>query len=346
MRKLYASLLASTLFLSTQTKAQDTDCMQHSRQAVASLENDKIKFERDVKTDTDTSQKEIEEKSKELGGGDLPFEIEVEMAETEFVMGIPEVTMKDQHFALDIVQTKLTDKKIVFDLPGICMKRKKIGQYPEIHGWTLRWKDIIADVPEPCMKRNEIVMGIPEFWVGRTDFVMGIPEFKMVDQKITMSLPQFKFVWKPAAAEEIKAEAQAISDQTKSRIDAKSAEFQSQSKMRLAQGVSGSFECLRTKVKNQRIIALAPLDGTITTFNQAISTLASQNAQTEAQQLRTQVAELIQRRESLVKQFSDVLSNLDIQEKSALNQMGYGQAPVAPGYITLLEDQSIVFERY
>lgn len=344
MKRTIAFLAASSILVSNLAQAQETDCMEHSKAAIASLDADKVKFEKEIKAETDETQKQIEDKSDDLGG-DLPFQIEVTMADTEFVLGIPEVTMKDRKFALDIVQTKLTDKRIVFDLPGICMKRKKIGQYPEFHGWTVKWSDIIADVPEPCMKRNEIVMGIPEFWVGRTEFVMGIPEFKMVDQKIKMGLPQFKFVWKPDAAKEIQAEAQALTEKTKSNIDSKSQSFQMESKRKLAQGVSVSFECLRTKVKNQRTIALAPLDGTINSFNQSISTLTSQNAQAEAQSLQSQVTDLIGRREALVKQFSEILADLDIQEKSALNQMGYGQAPAAPGYITLLEP-TVALERF
>lgn len=343
MNRILTLIAASSVLIPSIASSQESDCMEHSKSAVASLESDKVRFEQEIKTETDDTQKQIEDKTDDLGG-DLPFDIEITMADTEFVLGIPEVTMKDRKIALDIVQTRLTDKRIVFDLPGICMKRKKIAQIPEFHGFTVKWTDVIADVPEPCMKRNEIVMGIPEFWVGRTEFVMGIPEFKMVDQKLKMGLPQFKFVWKPDAAKEIQAEAQALTEKTKSNIDSKSQNFQMESKRKLAQGVSASFECLRTKVKNQRIIAMAPLDGTINSFNQSISSLTSQNAQAEAQSLQSQLNDLMSRREALVKQFSDILADLDIQEKSALNQMGYGQ-PAAPGYVTLLET-TVALERF
>lgn len=59
---------------------------------------------------------------------------------------IPEFRMKRQKIVLDLPSVTMKIKRIVWDNPETTMVLKKIGQYPEIHGWTVRWKDILTDV--------------------------------------------------------------------------------------------------------------------------------------------------------------------------------------------------------
>ncbi|PYB78334.1 hypothetical protein [Pseudomonas soli] len=104
---------------------------------------------------------------------------------------IPEFRMKRQDIVLDLPSVTMRLKTISWDNPETTMVLKKIGQYPEIHGFTVKWKDILTHVPEVRMVRKEASLHLPEFHMSRNELSFDIPEiFKTT--RIQMKIPEIK----------------------------------------------------------------------------------------------------------------------------------------------------------
>jgi hypothetical protein len=116
-------------------------------------------------------------------------DLDVKMERQEIILDVPTVTMRLQTVALHLPQVSMRTQRIVWHEPEIFMGTVKCGQYPEFHGWTIRWKDILCDVPQTRMAQREARVDIPEFRWDRTEFKLHLPEFKMERQRWVLDLP-------------------------------------------------------------------------------------------------------------------------------------------------------------
>ena len=159
-------------------------------------------------------------------------DFKVDWKDVELIFDIPSITVEDRNVSIDLPEVSLNQQKVSFDVPDTRMVDRKVGQYPEVHGWTVVWKDIIISVPEPYMRRVEIIYDIPSVTMKRQDFVIGIPKITMERVRWVVGLPQFTVVNVSAKTQEIKDQGQSLqtqgetlSQQMKREIDAEVARF-------------------------------------------------------------------------------------------------------------------------
>jgi len=159
--------------------------------------------------------------------GAVDVQIEVEWKNEDLIFDIPSVTMRTTTIALDIPEVQSQRQTIKFHTPSVRMVNKKVGQYPEFHGFRVKWKDIIISVPEQFMEEQTIIFDLPSVSMKRHEIKLDIPEFRMEKVKWVLKLPQFKVIRVSAeaakvkeAGEQLQAEGQQIASRMKLEIEA------------------------------------------------------------------------------------------------------------------------------
>ncbi|WP_295814367.1 hypothetical protein [uncultured Deinococcus sp.] len=120
------------------------------------------------------------------------FDLQVGWGEQTVAFDVPQVTMHTQTFSLDLPQVTVHDQTFTFSTPSVRMVTKKVGQYPEFHGFTVRWKDILIDVPEVFMEEQRVVVGIPEIRMDTTSFALDVPEVQMERVEWRLRVPEVR----------------------------------------------------------------------------------------------------------------------------------------------------------
>ncbi|MCP1457590.1 hypothetical protein [Pseudomonas kilonensis] len=231
-----------------------------------------IDFQNKIKNITDRYEpriKALTEKGRKLADdyqtpGDIGLvigaDVEVDWKDVEISFDLPTMTIRNQTISLDLPEITSNKQKISFDVPDIRMVDRKVGQYPEFHGLTVKWSDIIVSVPEPYMRRVEIEFDLPLVTMKRQEFVLGIPEFSMQRQQWVVGLPQFTVVNISAKAAEIKqygdalkTEGENLGAEMRAEIQSEIVKYQS-TLLASAYGtkteVSNSYNTALTSVKN------------------------------------------------------------------------------------------------
>lgn len=239
------------------------------------------------------------------GGAIVGVDFQVEWKDERIVFDLPSITMRDKRVAFDVPQVTMKTRKVIFHTPSIRMVRKKVGEYPEIHGWTIKWKPIYAHVPEPFMERQEISFDIPEVKMDRVDLTIQIPEFRMERVEWVISLPQFTLINVRAETEELKAKGDELSRRGAELSARMKAEIQT-----VIQGVSSTAQEVLTEESDN---ALAAFDKAIGQVSGAIDQLVARKidpikvpAEGGDVNLRKTLAELIASRETAAAAFDEV----------------------------------------
>jgi len=203
------------------------------------MENYQTNINNKIKAITDQYQPllaDLEARGKRLGDdfekpdnweAVINVDFDVEWKDNEIIFDLPSVTMRTQEISLDLPEVTMVDNTIVFGTPSVRMVTKKVGQYPEVDGWILRWKDILIDVPETFMQEQRIVFGLPSVTMRRQDWKIDIPEFRMEQQRWVVKLPSITIKNVRAetqkiedAGKQLAAEGQALGDRMKAEITA------------------------------------------------------------------------------------------------------------------------------
>jgi len=196
------SLLSVTLLCGTLAQAAEappTPCAAES----ASIQESAKKLQGEFQSITDEG-KAIEG---DKGKAELSATVDIKWVEQKWILGVPEfrVTMKKASF--DVPTATMKTQRIVFDTVETKMVPTKTGQYPEtvvreclVDGpfgskftslcTTVRWKDIITDVPQFKKVTTEIKLDLPEF--SMTRWSLDIPEIetKIVQQTWLVKIPE------------------------------------------------------------------------------------------------------------------------------------------------------------
>lgn len=168
---------------------------------------------------------------------------------------IPEFRMKRQKIVLDLPSVTMKLKRIVWDNPETKMVLKKVGQYPEIHGWTVKWKDILTDVPEVRMVRREASLHLPEFHMSRNELIFDLPEiFKT--SRVQFKIPEIKFRTTEQGKQEVKDGSEQIAGAADILAKAQKAELIAHTRQVLASQKS-TLEAQRSQAIAQMTDAIA-----------------------------------------------------------------------------------------
>lgn len=252
------------------------------------------------------------------GGVDamVNLEIDVDWETITIALDLPEVTMTLQSWSLDLPQVTMKDKRIVFHTPSVRMVRKKIGQYPEFHGFKIKWKNIYADVPETFMQKHEIVMGIPEIRMDRTEIKLDVPEFAMRTQQLKFDVPQITVKSISVEAAELKEDAEDKAAEMQSEIAATKETLFGTARERIAGSASTYFTCMRTQIQMKRDEIAGAFEPGIAMARQALSKLEDVKAGAEAEETRARLADLIAKRDAATVQFDAAVQRIADEEKS------------------------------
>lgn len=245
--------------------------MMNSQNSQAQCEGNQTELDA-IKSRYESKYKNVEKRAKEI-------EEEAPDPDNDLEAGVKvdfDITMNEQHFALDFVSVTMKDKKIAFDLPQITMETKSIkfdevytkmvtkktGQYPEIHckdTWIYgpfgsktkgvpkcktKWKDILTDIPELHTRTVEIKTDLPQFKMVTTEFITAVPEFKMVRQDIKMNLPSI-------TVKDVSAETKKMEEETES-LKNYSQDLVKEQKKDFTSAISSNFQCQRDNLLMKR----------------------------------------------------------------------------------------------
>lgn len=128
------------------------------------------------------------------GGAVIGVDFKVDWKDEEIIFDIPSVTMKRNDVSLDIPEIFSKRETIIFHTPSVRMVNKKVGQYPEFHGFEVKWKDIIISLPEPFMQEQKIIFDLPYIKMKRQDWSFDVPEFTMERVRWVIGLPHFTII--------------------------------------------------------------------------------------------------------------------------------------------------------
>ncbi len=200
-------------------------------------------------------------------GATIGIDFKVDWKDEEISFDVPSVTIKNQDISFDLPEITSVRQHIAFDIPAVRMVDKKVGQYPEIDGWTVRWHDIIISVPETYMQRQDIYYDIPSVTMKTQHFVIGIPTFTMERVRWVIGLPQFTVINVRGNIQSAKDRGDAL--QTKGQALAASMKAEIQHavelfKQQLANSAGGMGNAISK-----------PFDAALTTINNAINDLQS-----------------------------------------------------------------------
>lgn len=159
-------------------------------------------------------------------------DFKVDWKDVELIFDVPSITVEDKNVSLDLPEFRSERQHVAFDVPDVRMVDRKVGEYPEFYGWTVKWSPIIISVPEPFMRRVDIYFDLPSVTMKRQDFIIGLPKITMERVRWVVGLPQFTVVNVSAKTDEIKkkgqdlqSEASVLANQMKTEIEAEVAKF-------------------------------------------------------------------------------------------------------------------------
>lgn len=254
-------------------------------------------------------------------------------ADTEMVFDTPTVTVKDQKLIFGVPQVTMKRQDMIFGTPSSRMVPQKVGQYPEtfcedtwikvgplktkgVPKCTVRWSDIITNVPEFFMQEQKIAMDVPEFKWEDTEVIMGVPEFSMQRQRWVMGLPQFTVTGFAINAQKIEDQAQGIRSRAADTVEAQ--------KRDTVSAVHSMFSCHRQSLQQKKGAVEAQFATSIAQVDAMAQAMASQGATQIKRADGTVVsfvetkAELLEKRKQAIDNFEAALASLDKAEQETI----------------------------
>ena len=198
-------------------------------------------------------------------GAVIGVDFKVTWKDEEIIFDVPSVTIKNQDLSFDLPELGSSRQHIAFDIPAVRMVDKKVGQYPEVDGFTVRWKDIIISVPETYMERQDIYYDIPSVAMKTQHFVIGIPEFTMERVRWVIGLPQFTIINVKGNIQAAKDRGAALKTKAEAIAASMKAEIQHEVDLFRQQIANGASDVRNAITK--------PFDAALTTINNAINDL-------------------------------------------------------------------------
>jgi hypothetical protein len=257
-------------------------------------------------------------------GAGVGVDFKVDMKDQKWIFDLPSVNIKntDMYFGTPSVTVK--NQKIIFDTPSVRMKNQKCGQYPEFHGLSVHWSDIICSVPETFMERHEILMGIPEFFMQQQHIIMGIPEVTMVKQEWHVKIPEFTLINVHAEIGNMKDKANTLKTQGDN--------LSGNMKKELVTVIQSGFACYRTNLENAKASLAPQMDAAIAQMNSAVTQVRGAGGNPEAVgsppvNMVQQVANLVSQKTQSLTSIDSQIANLLDQEKLAIDKLS---APPTP----------------
>lgn len=248
--------------------------------------------------------------------------LHAEWKEIPLVFHLPSATLKDQRMPLALPELTLDEWDLVVQTPALRLVQRKVGQYPEFHGFSLRWKDVFGTVPEVVMEEQRMRMALPAFASREREVLLRVPQVAMVENRIVLKLPQFGL----RVADPLPADLQAAADQarqdTEAGIRADLKEVGELSQERVVGCVARVFDAARTRLRQQREQSLHLFDHLIATLRTTLEDLRRRSARAEfAATLEAGLSQAVSERAVAAAAFDGESAQLDEQEQQVVRDM-------------------------
>ncbi|QHP67438.1 hypothetical protein EI171_08355 [Bradyrhizobium sp. LCT2] len=198
-------------------------------------------------------------------GATIGIDFKVDWKDEEIIFDVPSVTIENKDISFDLPEITSVRQHIAFDIPAVRMVDKKVGQYPEVINFTVRWHDIIISVPETYMQRQDIYYDIPSVTMKTQHFVVGIPTFTMQRVRWVIGLPQFTVI-------NVKGNIQSAKDRG-SALQSKGQALAASMKAEIQHAVDLFKQQLANSAGSTGNAISKPFDAALTTITSAINDL-------------------------------------------------------------------------
>lgn len=307
------AFLAATLASSIATSAHgQVSCPDLSAQTNAIKDKYASKFDQ-IKNEGQQIKDDFDKPSGAEAAIGVSFK--VDWKDQKWIFDLPGVTMKLQTWSFDTPSVTIKDQAIIFHTPSVRMKTVKCGQYPEIHGFTVRWSDIKCDVPETFMEEQRIIMGVPEFFMERQEIKLDVPEFAMERQEWIMKIPEFTVIDVNAEIGDTKKRG----EQLKADADEVSSELRSE----LTNSISAGFDCYESNLINAKNNLSAQLDLAIDQMKQGIDRVKASGGDPKSVggNLEERLASLITQKGEQIAKMDEAIATLQAKEREAIDRL-------------------------
>lgn len=249
------------------------------------------------------------------GGAMVGTDVIVEWVDQRWIFDLPSVSIRDQRMVFGTPSVTVRDQDIIFHTPSVRMKTRKCGQYPEVHGWTVRWSDILCDVPETFMQEHRVRLGVPEFFMEEQEIIVGVPEFEMNRQEWVMRIPEFTVI-------NVKAEVTAMKDDGEA-LRAKSDSIALAMKSELVAALATGFDCYENNLVNQRTLLATQMDLAIQQMNVAIQQITANGGDPTniGGNLIARRDALVSEKEAQLAKMDEVIASLQAKERDAIAKL-------------------------
>jgi hypothetical protein len=209
---------------------------QTPEQLEARIAEIKARYQPEIDRLTEDGRRLAEEMDQpNAGEAVINVDFDVSWRDRQIAFDIPQFSMGEKRLVLDRPVVSAKREQIIFHTPSTRMVAKKIGQYPEFHGFRVKWKDLIAHVPEVFMERQEIIYDLPTVRMERKEIVLSVPEASMGRVEWVLRLPEVTMKSVSAEVrrvkergETLKAQGESLAERMRGEVELLVAGFQAE----------------------------------------------------------------------------------------------------------------------
>jgi hypothetical protein len=286
------------------------------------------------------AQAAIQERAEELiedAQQKFKFDLTLRSETKTFKLNVPQVAMRERKISWDTPFMELKPQDWKFSTPSVRMKSVKVGQYPEFHGFTIVWKDIIVDVPEPFMQEQSVVISMPEFRMDTVSYKVSVPEFTWAETQFKLDLPELvvgdiSFVIPlktdevKAKGEQIKADALKLAEETKQKYAEALKDYQHSLGGGLIEGIDKRFDPSWDALMTKREEALKEFDKQLQAVRAIKDTPAAAADPALMQQMLQKEQDLLASQVKATADIDAALANLQREEDETVKKASESDA--------------------
>lgn len=303
------------VFQSAHAQQQPLACASESK----AIESVAKKFDPEFQAITDEGKSIEGDKNKATVSGTL----DIKMVEQRWVLGVPELKVTMNKASFDVPAATMKTQRIVYDTIETRMVPKKTGQYPEtvvesclVDGpfgtkftsvcTTVRWKDIITNVPEFKKVTTEIKLDVPEFTTTKWSLDIPNVETKIVQQTWMVKIPEVTVRDMTVEAKKLKERGDKLGEKAKT--------VEQQQRGEVTKATAGFYSCQASNLRAQKkSIQDQYFDG-IAKMDQAIAQVRSYGIDpTQVRTAEGKITNLVAEKEKLVIQWNEKSAEIDAQ---------------------------------
>ena len=312
------AVCTAALTLVTQATYAQQQQLACAKETVA-IESAAKKYDPEFQSITDEGKSIEGDKNKATISGTL----DIKMVEQKWVLGVPEFKVTMNKASFDVPTATMKTQRIVYDTIETKMVPTKTGQYPEtvvesclVDGLfgtkftsvctTVRWKDIITDVPQFKKVTTEIKLDVPEFATAKWSLDIPNVETKIVQQTWLVKIPEI-------TVRDMTVEAKKLKDRG-DKLGEKAKTVEQQQRGEVTKATAGFYSCQANNLRTQKkSIQTQYFDG-IAKMDQAIAQVRSYGIDpTQVRTAEGKTTNLVAEKEKLVNQWNEKSAEIDAQ---------------------------------